>query len=588
MNGRKTCLLGLLAVATASGCTAKKEPARQPVKTGYEDRLVLVREDLTDDASLARTLDVATNAAAGGFTGIVLDSGIHGEGFDFHRFTSDRADRAHKVQRRCAELGLEVCPVIWSVGRAHALVDYDPSLAEGLPIRDVPYVAKAGRAVFDPGPDAVVGDCGFGETNKTIRPNPATGRITNAERSIERFLKLKPCRLYRCTAKAKVKGIRGDGNRTLYVGYDLHVEGVRRSTRADVKTPNRSERETAIMLKRDSDWMDVCLDFVTLETGETYVIFMMDYASQAGTIWVKDVKLREIGLQKLVVRPGAPVVVRDAATGRVYRPGVDYVEPACWRSEHAKVPHDNPKDRDVELVLPGGSAIRPGTKLLVDAYVMARRSNEQVCACMSNPAVYDYFEKSADAAVKVFGPAKRWFLQMDEIRAGNTCLDCAKRGEANMGKIYADCLRRQLEILRRRVPDAEVMFWSDMVDPSFSAADWRKGKDYFLCGGDFWDSRRLVPKELVPCPWYDLKAAREAMEYYAKAGVRTIYATYYDVDTLDCDRCRGSIELINRIPGCRGFIYTTFAKKYKLLKDFGKMAAELSKPLPLAAAGTGK
>ena len=547
---------------------------------GYEDRLVLVREDLCTDSSLAQVLKIVDTAADSGFTGIVLDSGMHGEGFDFHRFLPDRVARAKKVREKCAVRNMEICPVIWSVGRAHALVDYDPSLAEGLPIKSVPYVARAGKAVFDPAPDSVVGDCGFGETNKTIRSNPATGKITNSDRSIERFLKLKPNRLYRCTAKAKVKGVRGDGNRTLYVGYDLHVESVRPSTRPDVKTPNRAERETAIMLKKDSDWMDVCLDFVTVETGETYVIFMMDYASQQGTIWVKDVKLRELGLQKLVVRSGAPVVVRDARTGRVYRSGIDYVEPRCWISDHAKVPYDNPSDPDVELALPEGSAIKEGTKLLVDAYVMARRSNEQVGACMSNPAIYDYFEQSANAAVKVFGPCKRWFLQMDEIRAGNTCLDCERR-HTDMGHIYADCLRRQLEILRKTVPDAEVMFWPDMVDPAFSAAEWRKGHDYFLCNGDFWDSRDLVPKALVPCPWYGLAAAKASMTRYAQEGVRTLYVTYYDVDSLDCDRGRGSFEMMNTIPGCRGFIYATFAKKYKLLKEFGEMAEKLSKPLPM-------
>ena len=60
---------------------------------------------------------------------------------------------------------------------------------------------------------------------------------------------------------------------------------------------------------------------------------------------------------------------------------------------------------------------------------------------------------------------------------GGTCESCRDKG---MAQVLGACITRQTEILRRRLPGAQIYVWSDMLDPSHNA----RGQ-YYLVNGDY-------------------------------------------------------------------------------------------------------
>jgi hypothetical protein len=50
------------------------------------------------------------------------------------------------------------------------------------------------------------------------------------------------------------------------------------------------------------------------------------------------------------------------------------------------------------------------------------------------------------------------------------------------------CITKQVQILRRHLPGAEIYIWSDMLDPHHNARG-----DYYLVDGDFTGSWKHVP-----------------------------------------------------------------------------------------------
>jgi hypothetical protein len=161
------------------------------------------------------------------------------------------------------------------------------------------------------------------------------------------------------------------------------------------------------------------------------------------------------------------------------------------------------------------------------------------------------------------GPAK-YLLSMDEIRAGGSCRACKQRG-LSMARILGDCITRQVEIIRAVNPKAEVLIWSDMLDPNHNAHD-----DYYLVEGDYTGSWRHVPKDLVIVCWYYAKR-RESLGFFSSHGFKTLAGAYYDGDTLE--NPRGWLEVLDRTPRAVGIMYTTWQSKYDLLGPFGDLVA---------------
>ena len=519
-------------------------------------RWVYVMNDLTKESYFDALSNGVERMVASGFNGLVWACGTGEEGFDFHRCVGARRERFLRARRLCEQKGVEIVPLLWSVGRAHGILDYDFNLGEAAPLKDVPYVSLGNTAVFDPEEREFAwrdGERFPDPLHLEIRPGSKPGTFDRG--TMTRTAKIRPYRRYRLTFQTRTEGV-GAVGRNIRSAYDLSV---RWSHDGEPFSPGREL--FSIPAREKLDWIDACFDFIAGSNDEARIGIWMDSGAERGWAEFRNFKITPLGLQKIVRREGAPMSVRSAATGKVYAEGRD------WRLTEKSLPvPERATDPDFRLEIPAGSSIPKGEKLLVSAYTLLRRSAHQAGVCMGNPALYRYFGKSMDEAVQVFGPCRRWFLPMDEIRAGGSCEACQGIG---LGRLLAACLRAQCKIIRKRVPKAEIYVWADMFSPYSNAREAHAKYDYALCRGAFWPISDNLPKDIVPVIWSGEGTMEKELAHFNALGYPVVYAGFYDSPSIESFRGIGSMKAMKRAADCRGFLFTS----WKLRGNFEPLPA---------------
>ena len=531
-------------------------------------RWTYVRNDLTKEGLFDSLSNGVERMAANGFNGFVWACGTGEEGYDFHRCVGARRERFQRMCRFCDQKGIEIIPLLWSVGRAHAILDYDFNFGEASPLKDLPYVSLGRTAVFEPEEKELAwrNDEPFPDPLRLdIKPGSEPGKFERG--TMARTVKVRPYRRYRLTFQTRTEGVASD-KRFIRDAYDMSV---RRSRNGEPCSPGR---ELFWISARMKNWYDACFDFITCSNDEARIGIWMAEGAERGWAEFRNFKVTPLGLQKIVRREGAPMTVRSAATGKVYKEGRD------WLLKEVSTPvPERVTDADFKLEIPVGSSIKKGERLLVSAYTLVRRAAHQAGVCMGNPALYRYFGKSMDDAIQVFGPRHRWFLPMDEIRSGGTCESCRGIG---LGKLFAACLRAQCRIIRKRVPEAEIYVWSDMFSPFMNAREADSKHDYALCDGAFWPISKDLPKDIVPVVWSGEDLMEKELDYFNSIGYSVLYAGFYDADTVDCFRGTGSMKAMKRAKDCCGYLYTSwkFRGNFDLLPAYGEALKREFGPLP--------
>jgi hypothetical protein len=542
----------------------------QAVAPGYADRLVYVSRTLTQDEHVADIDRITATAAAKGLNGMVLSGGLEGVG----RWEPPRLQRLESVKRLCRERGIEIIPIIWSVGYGSGL-GQDPNLAVGLPCREVPFVAENGVLRFAADAADVVRNGGFEEVSEnrfagyafhdrpgevsfadtTVKHSGATsirfenyGAFEHGHARFMQEIKVSPYRQYLVRCWVRCEGLQPTSSFRLQVyGGDVCI----------------APREFA--LAASTEWKEVTLLF---NSGELQSVRLYGglWGGKAGRIWFDDLSLQPLALVNVLRRPGTPLRLRAADGDTVFAEGRD-VEPV--RAPRLSFGGALPEAATVRLT--AGSRIQPGQRVLIDYYHGMAINQGQVTVCMSEPALYEYWTQSAQALQEKLAP-RRWFLSMDEIRGGGTCAACEARG-MTMGQILADCIRKQCAIIRAVCPDATLYIWSDMLDPNHNARD-----HYYLAKSTFAGSWEGIPKDLVIACWY-YSVRDKSMAFFAEQGFPTLAGAYYDGDTME--NILGWLETCSRTPRCRGIMYTTWQDKYGLLEGFGDAVRQAA---PTAAA----
>ena len=121
-------------------------------------------------------------------------------------------------------------------------------------------------------------------------------------------------------------------------------------------------------------------------------------------------------------------------------------------------------------------------------------------------------------------------------------------------------------MIREVNPKAQVLCWSDMLDPHHNAHG-----DYYMVEGDFAGSWRHVPKDLIIVAWYHKKRVA-SLKHFSSLGFKTLAGAYYDGDTLD--NPREWLDALDATPGAIGIMYTTWRNKYALLGPFGDLVTK--------------
>lgn len=547
-------VFGMLLALLVSFCHARE----------YPYRWVFVSSSLRSDKDVAEIERIVRTAAEHGLNGMVLSAGLD----RLDRQPPGYLERLQKVKETCDKHGVEIIPNIFSVGYGGSVLGYNRNLAAGIPVKDAPFLVNKGEATLNPDRPARIANGGFeeyegnqlrgyrfhdkpGEVSfvdtavfhggKTSLRFEGFGRFEHGHARLMQEVEVQPQRCYRLSCWVKTEGLEPSG-----------------AFRIQVLTQNgRNLAPYDPAVASTSDWRQVVMGFNSLDYGKVQ-IYVGAWGAKAGRFWIDDLEIEEVALLNVLRRPGTPVTVRSGATGAAYEEGKDFAPIQDERLNY-RFDHEPPK-----LKLLAGSRIKEGERLRVSYYHGMSINRGQVTACMSEPEVYQIWEKQAELMYRHLAPSK-YLLSMDEIRAGGACEACRQRN-LSMAQILGDCITRQVKILRQANPKTEVLIWSDMLDPNHNARS-----NYYLVKGDFTGSWNYVPKALTIVCWYHQKR-KESLGFFSAQGFRTLAGAYYDGATLD--NPRDWLDVLDKTPQAVGIMYTTWQNKYELLAPFGDLVAE--------------
>jgi len=556
-------LLSILLPAPAPGADGKLYPLRW----------VYASRGLHKDSDVEDLRGIVTVAAAHGLNGIVLSAG-------FDRLDLQPPDyfrRLDEVKKICARHGVEIIPLLFSVGYGSSTLAHNRNLAVGLPVKDALFVVKGGKARLVPDPAVRIINGGFEE----FACNRATGFVSprnwgevisrdtgifhegKSSLRFEKFgdypaeaaqlvqrIRVHPRRQYRLSCWVKTEGL-DPFRRFGSSRFRLEVIAVKDKRRLQLLDP---------VVPTTTDWRKVTVGFNSWDYDEVE-ISPRTIGGKAGKLWIDDLQVEEVGLLNLLRRPGTPLTVRRDKDGVLLKEGSDFA-----RVEDKELDfgwnHAEPS-----IVALAGGRLREGEKLRVSYYHGIAVNRSQVSVCMSEDEVYRIWRRQVALLQKHLSP-KKYFLSMDEIRAGGSCKACKDR-HMTMGEILGDCLTRQFNLIRDADPDAQVFSWSDMLDPNHNAGA-REGRYYYMVDGSFEGSWKHVPKPLViACWWYKMRD--KSLAFFSRRGFQTIGASYYDAN--DLRNPKGWLVSLDATPGAIGIMYTTWLNKYKLLAAFGDLVS---------------
>src|SRR5579884_4156413 len=448
---------------------------------------------LNKDSDVTDISHVIETGAKHGLNGAVLAAGIDTMSLK----TPEYFRGLDAIKQICESNHVELIPAGFSIGYGSCFLAHNPNLAEGLPVEDAPFVVRDGVGRLVPDETVRLKNGGFEDFNgnnlKGFNFHDQPGEISFADREIkhsgtaslrlEHFtanpyghgrvmqeIKVHPHRCYRVTIWVKTEGFQPTGAFRLLA----------------LAPHDRDLAPREYNLPSTTDWRQLTMMFNSM-TNAKVLLYAGVWDGKAGKIWLDDWRVEEIGPVNVLHRPGTPVTVRSEDGATTYAEGKDYaplMDPHLqpWREDGDALPLK---------IIPSGRT-HNGDRLRVSWYHSQNINDGQVTVCMAEPEVYEIMGQEMKVVADRLHP-KKFLLGMDEVRMGGTCRACAGR---NMGELLGECVTKQMQIIRKYLPDEKIYVWSDMFDPNHNAHG-----NYYLVNGDFTGSWEHVPKDLVMAVW---------------------------------------------------------------------------------------
>lgn len=535
----------------------------------YEDRFVwLFGWHLGSDRNVQEMSRVLQSASKAGLNGVVASFGLDNLCHQGPEYFA----RLAVIQDVCKTNNLELIPAIFSVGYGGGALSHDRNLAEGLPVKDAPFVARKGTAVFAGDRASVFGNGGFEEFTdnkvKGLNLQDEPGRMSFVDQEMKRNGKAS-LRFENLTGNQHgnaraMQTIKVSPNRCYRVTFWVKTEGLRPASafRSTVLAGGRNLAPREFGMPSTTDWRKVTYLFNSLDHGELNV-YAGTWGGREGKFWLDDWTVEEVGPVNVLHRPGTPVVVRSEDGTVSFEEGRDY-EPL---RDSQLQPYRDDKEA-LALKLTSDTRVREGQRLRVSWYHSMLIHESQVTVCMGEPSLYEIFDHEAKLLAEKLKP-RAVMLNMDEVRMGGTCKACEGR---NMAELLGECVTRQAAALRKYNPGVRVYVWSDMFDPNHNAKE-----EYYLVKGSYVGSWTHIPRDLVIAVWGG-EPREKSLKFFANERFQTLVACYYDADNLA--EVKAWLRLAEDTPGVRGFMYTPWLKKYELLEEFGELLGrgELGSP----------
>jgi hypothetical protein len=541
----------------------------QPSKPLFEQRWVWAVYTLRDDKQADDLIALIQRAGKCGYNGVVLSD----YGFNFlERMPEGYFKNAARVRHAADAAGVEIIPCVFPIGSSNGLLVHDPNLAEGMEVRDAPFVVDGRVAGLLKDYDTVLNNGGLeqvkGHSFAGFTHQDGPGKTTFADRDeyhdgriscrveygkghrpgnvrLARAVRVRPNACYRFSAWVKTRDLRPA---SVYLTVNA----------ADF---NRPLTYQATPVQPTQDWTRIGVTFNSLDQVEV-LLSAGQQGGQSGIFWLDDLALEELALVNVLRRPGCPLTVTDR-TGKVrYEEGKDFLP---VRDEKlGVVPYPGEYDfthPGAKLELTPNTRIRDGQRLLVSWYHPVIIHENQVMCCLAEPKVAELLREQAKRVNDLLQP-KTFFMTHDEARVMGWCKACRASHKAP-GELLAANASRCVEIVKEVHPGAKVVVWSDMFDPYHNSV--RSG-NYFV-SGSLLNSWLGLPAEVAVVNWNRSRPA-DSLKWFAEQGHPQILAGHFDGGPESWQRWQ---EARQGVPGVGGFMYTTWRGDYSQLEAYGKV-----------------
>lgn len=464
-------------------------------------RWIYIHTNLQVQQNLDDAKALATRARESGYNGIVLA--------DYKLQVLDRVPSRYfrnvaALKQFTTDLCLKIFPLVCPIGYSNGLLSHDPNLAEGVPVREAPFIVKNRVA-------HLIAD-------KLMRLKG------------EQIVRVKIFRQYHLSISIR----RGETIRAAV----LTISG-----RVLVRTELPGGSRT---------WTTMHMVFNSLDNER--IRFVVDGSEDRE--W-KNAKLQEVGLLNVLRRAGTPLTVQSE-DGRLYEEGRDFRRVEDHRLGVVPYPGEyEVYHRSAAVRVTSRSRIKEGQRLRISYYHCVAAHDGQITCCLSEPKVYSILEDQIRRVNALLEP-EGFFLGHNEIRVANWCEACQKRG-LTPGGLIADNLHRCVEMIRGVNPKAELFIWSDMFDPNHNASD-----GYFLVNGSLAGAWKALRKEVTVVNW-NLNQRRKSLKWFAQRGHAQVIAGFYDRPQ---STIRSGMQDSREVPNLAGAMYTTWTGNYEHLESF--------------------
>lgn len=521
--------------------------------------------DHSRQETVDRTLSLFRRAEAAGYNAVLFgDASLQ----RLDRASTVFRENMRRIQAEARAHGLDLVIGCMPIGYSGSILDYDPNLAEGLPVKEGPFVAREGELRLDSDLPVFLAGGNFvpeGDRFAKWQTQEGVGRNVWVDREISyrggtsvrmvatdsagllgQMLRVRPFRQYHVRVYAKTQDVALLEDPTI-VARGIEADGtMRRLSYSEIRAAS------------SQDWSEQHMVFNSLGYDRVLVGVSMGSEGGAGTVWWDDIMIEEIGLMNVLRRAGCPVTVR-AEDGTEFEEGRDFAPIGDPLLNLSDVYHTPPTVRLVK-----GSRIQEGDRVRINYYHPTFIYHDQVVCCLSDPRVYEIMKAQVQRIDDLLHPPA-FLMSHDEIRVANWDAACQSRGQTP-GQLLADNVRRCARIIRDLRPDAKLWVWSDMFDPFHNAVDG----PYYLVNGSWKGAWEGLDREIGIMNWAGHLAGRN-LRWFADRGHEQILAGYYDGDD-DGAAIAKWLAAGEGIPGITGAMYTTWVPKYDAMGQWAEKA----------------
>jgi hypothetical protein len=553
-----------IAFCLAAPDRAADQPAAPAASPPPAELWLYYPTNLLVDANLDKAKDLWSRAAKAGYTHVLLvDSKFARLGAMDKRYFAN----VDKVKRLAADLKLTLVPALFDVGYSNNLLSNDPNLAEGLPVKNQPFVVKAGTAEPAASPSvAFEAKPNFHDDVVSVDGKLATVSPGGKKGSTARMnykLAVSPYRCYHVSVQVRTDGYKGQPEVKALAG-------------------KRSLQWQSIKVKPTQDWTTYDVVFNSLEHAEVAVYFGDWSYPGEGTMAWRNWAIEEATLVNVLRRPGTPFTV-NTEDGRTLEEGKDFepvVDPKMGRVPYA----GEYKAWHAPAVLKTKS-LPDGTKLLVSWYHPAIVYDGQVSGCCQDEAFRGLLADQAKRMTALFGAdsgtgaggeagptgggagptgggagsAGGYMMSHDEFRTFGWDEPCRQSGKTP-GQLLADNARYCAGLLK----PAKAYVWNDMFDPFHNAVEG----PYYLVNGSWAGSWEGLPAEVTIVNW-NFGKRDQSLKFFADRGHRQVIAGYYDASPATmAAKTKQWLASAAKVPGVVGVMYTTWRNDYAQMEAF--------------------